>query len=175
MMLLATCCLVASVAHGPATPSPHMPWEPLLTDPRSDVEVDRSRIRREHGFAEIWVRSRGKPEAIAAEFVAAGVEADRVERVRAAFQRSEHLWSFRCEDRTHALAYSAYYATDGSLISDFKVGQLTYWPVQPDTVGVRLLQAACGDRHAGAPDGDADGDGDGDGDGDEESTAAAPR
>jgi hypothetical protein len=162
MMLIATCCLIASVARGPAAASPHMPWEPLLADPRSDVEIDRSRISREYGFAEIWVRLRGKPEAIAAEFIAAGVDADRVDRVRAEFLRSEHLWSFRCRDRSHALAYSAYYATDGSLISEFKVGQRAYWPVQPDTVGVRLLQAACGENHADAGD-----------DGDEDGTAAA--
>jgi hypothetical protein len=164
MMLLATCCLIGSALHGPAA-SPHQPWEPLLADPRSAVEIDRARIRREHGFVEVWVRSRGRPDAIAAEFEAAGVPADGIARVRKAFDRSEHLWSFHCEGGTHALAYSAYYATDGTLIRDFRIDRRAYWPVQPDTVGVRLLQVACGERRADEPPdgGDATDEGGGDG------------
>jgi hypothetical protein len=148
MMLLATCCLIGALANGSTAASPHTPWEPLLADPKSKVEIDRTRVSRAHGFVEIWVRSRGQPESIAQEFVAAGESPERVERIRTAFERSEHLWSFHCEAGTHALAYSAYYATDGSLIRDFNVGRRAYWPVVPDTVGTRLLHAACGEPGA---------------------------
>jgi hypothetical protein len=55
-----------------------------------------------------------------------------------------HLWSFHCDDGSHALAVSAYYATDGALIREFRPAQRAYWPVQPDTIGQRLLGLACG-------------------------------
>ncbi|HYF59556.1 MAG TPA: hypothetical protein VEA81_11425, partial [Burkholderiaceae bacterium] len=82
--------------------------------------------------------------AVASEFASAGAEPTAIERVRASLSHSEHLWSFQCEDRTHALAYSAYYATDGTLIRDFSVERREYWPVREDTLGQRLLDEACG-------------------------------
>lgn len=147
MHLLATCCLFTALASPfeAASPvaSPYPAWEPLLPDPRHTVEIDRRRLRRERGFVDVWIRNRGRPEAVAKEFEAAGVHPARTARVRAALGHSEHLWSFYCEDGTHALAYSAYYAVDGTLIQDFTVRRPTYWPVQADTVGRRLMQAAC--------------------------------
>lgn len=157
MHLLATCCLLTALATpldgASSFASPYPAWEPLLPDPRQSLEIDRTRLRRDRGFVEVWVRNRGRPEAVAREFEAAGVDPERTARVRREFDRSEHLWSFYCADGTHALGYSAYYAVDGSLIQEFRVPLRTYWPVQADTVGRRLMQAACGaSRIAGTED-----------------------
>jgi hypothetical protein len=158
MMLIATCCTIAALS-APAPASPHPGWEPLIDGARTPIEIDRRRIMRQRGFADVWVRASGDPATVAAEFEAAGAGADEIERVRAGLRYSEHLWSFYCEDGTHSLAYSAYYAQDGSLIRAFEVSQRAYWPVQPDTVGQRLLSAACGAKQASAGDDDeTDGD-----------------
>ncbi|RPH42587.1 MAG: hypothetical protein EHM87_16395 [Burkholderiales bacterium] len=151
-MLLAACCTAALLA---GTPPPYPAWEPLAEALRPSVEIDRRRIVRDRGFVEVWVRTRGEPAAVAREFAAAGEPDETVARVRTALGHSEHLWSFQCEDRTHALAVSAYWATDGSPIRRFDVTRRAYWPVQPDTVGQRLLRAACGpaDRDTLARDG----------------------
>lgn len=144
MILLAACCtLLASMPDAPAAPSPHLGWEPLAADLRLPVEIDRRRVRREHGFVDVWIRSRDRPDSVAGEFVAAGVEAEAVERVRRSFHHAEHLWSFHCEGGTHALAHAAYFADDGTLIRSFPVELRAYWPVVPDTVGKRIQQVAC--------------------------------
>jgi hypothetical protein len=144
MILLAACCtLLASMPDAPAVTSPHLGWEPLAADLRLPVEIDRRRVRREHGFVDVWVRSRDRPESVAGEFVAAGVGPDAVERVRRSFHHAEHLWSFHCAGGTHALAHAAYFARDGSLIRAFPVERRAYWPVVPDTVGKRIQRVAC--------------------------------
>jgi hypothetical protein len=144
MVLLAVCCaLLASMPDAPSAPSPHPGWEPLAADLRLPVEIDRRRVRRAHGFVEIWVRSRDRAESVAGEFAAAGVGPDAVERVRRNFHHAEHLWSFHCEGGTHALAHAAYFADDGTLIRAFPVERRAYWPVAPDTLGKRIQQVAC--------------------------------
>jgi hypothetical protein len=143
MLLLATCCTVGALA-ATSPPSPHAGWEPLGDSLRAGLEIDRTRIVRDGGEVRLRVRATGDRPTVAAEFEAAGAAADDVARVRASLHHSVHAWSFRCEERTHALATSEYYAEDGTLIRAFRIERLSYWPVQPDTVGQRLLAAACG-------------------------------
>jgi hypothetical protein len=140
-MLLAACCSAFLAAGAPA---PYPAWEPIGDGLPHPVEIDRSRIVRDRSFVELWVRTRGERSAVAAEFIDAGAPADTIARVRETLDHSEHLWSFQCEHATHALAVSAYWATDGSLIRRFDVTRRVYWPVQPDTVGQTLLHMACG-------------------------------
>jgi hypothetical protein len=148
MLLLATCCTIAALAAPTAMPYPR--WEPLTDDPRQPVEVDRTRIVRDRGLVQVWIRLRADPEAVAREFEAAGLGEDDVRRVRATLHHSVHRWSFHCDESSHALALSAYYASDGSLIREFRPARHAYWPVQPDSVGQRLLGLACGGGpHAG--------------------------
>ncbi len=147
MSLLATCCTLAALASPAAAPFPR--WEPLADDLRRPVEIDRSRIVRDRGLVEVWIRMRGDADAVAREFEAAGVDEDGVERVRSTLNHSLHLWAFHCDDGSHALAVSAYYSDDGSLIREFRPARRAYWPVQPDTVGHRLLDVACGRAHGG--------------------------
>jgi hypothetical protein len=169
MLLLATCCTIAALA-SPA-PGPHPGWEPLADDLPQPVEIDRRRIVREGGVVDVWIRMRGVPDAVAREFEAAGVGDDEVRRVRASLHHSLHLWSFRCDDASHALAVSAYYSADGTLIREFRPTRRAYWPVQPETVGQRLLGITCGRGQGQAladrddrPDADADDDEAGPGD-----------
>ena len=174
-MLLSACCAAVVLA---SAPSPHGGWSALENGP--SMELDRRRIVRDGARVDVWVRQRGDRDAVAAEFEAAGVGADDVERVRAGLGRSEHRWAFRCDDRMHALAVSAYYATDGALIREFRVERLAWWPVQADTVGQRLLREVCGparrDAVAGSAPDDRDGRDDGDDErADEDDSAAAPR
>ena len=144
-MLLAACCAAALIpALVAGLPASYPAWEPIGDGLRDPVEIDRRRIVRDRGFVEVWVRTRGERSAVAEEFVDAGAPADTIARIRETLDRSEHLWSFQCADRTHALAVSAYWATDGALIGRFDVTRRTYWPVQQDTVGQTLLDAACG-------------------------------
>ena len=102
------------------------------------------RIVRDGGLVDVWIRLRGDRAAVAREFEAAGEDAASVGRVRASLDHSRHRWSFHCDDGTHALAVSAYYADDGTLIRAFEPARRDWWPVQPDTVGQRLLGLACG-------------------------------
>jgi hypothetical protein len=156
MLLLATCCTVGALAVA-SPPSPHAGWEPLGDNLRAGIEIDRTRIVRDGGEVRLRVRAIGDRPTVAAEFEAAGAAAEDVARVRASLHHSVHAWSFRCEERTHALATSEYFAEDGTLIRAFRVEHLSYWPVQPDTVGQRLLTAACGTTRvaSGADDPDA--------------------
>jgi hypothetical protein len=142
-MLLA-CCTLAALAATPVSSTPHGGWEPLAFESRMRVEIDRRRILRDDGFIDVWIRTRPQRDSVASEFEAAGAPPEQVERVRRALGHSEHLWSFRCEDETHALARSAYYATDGALIRAFDVSRREYWPIRPDTLGERLLDEVCG-------------------------------
>ena len=142
MLLLATCCTIAAL--GAPAPDPHLPWEPLGDDPARRIEVDRVRIVRDGGLVDVWIRLRGDRAAVAREFEAAGEDAASVGRVRASLDHSRHRWSFHCDDGTHALAVSAFFADDGTLIRAFEPARRDWWPVQPDTVGQRLLGLACG-------------------------------
>lgn len=140
-MLLAACCaaLVSTAA-----PSPHTGWSALDDGGPAAMEIDRRRVRRDGAHAEVWVRIRGDRDAVATEFEAAGAAPEDVDRVRRTLGRSEHRWAFRCDEGSHALAVSAYYADDGTLIRAFAVDRPAWWPVEPDTVGDRLLRAVCG-------------------------------
>ena len=109
------------------------------------MEIDRRRIVREGGVVvDVWIRVRGEPDAVAREFEAAGVADDEVRRVRASLHHLLHLWSFHCDDASHALAVSAYYSADGTPIREFRPTRRACRPVQPETVGQRLLGIACG-------------------------------
>jgi hypothetical protein len=142
MLLLATGCTIAALA-SPA-PGRHPGWAPLADDLRQPVEIDRRHIVREGGVVDVWIRMRGDPDMVAREFEAAGVGGDDIRRVRASLHHSLHLWSLHCDDAPHALAVSAYYASDGALIREFRPTQRADRPVQPETVGQRLLGLACG-------------------------------
>lgn len=126
------------------SPGPHPGCEPLDDDSRQPVEIDRRRIVREGGVVDVWIRTRGDPDAVAREFEAVDVEGEAVRRVRASLHRSLHRWSFQCDHASHALAVSAYYAADGSPIREFGPTRRSCWPVQPETVGQRPLGFACG-------------------------------
>ncbi|MCZ8102275.1 MAG: hypothetical protein O9972_30820, partial [Burkholderiales bacterium] len=65
------------------SPGPHPGCEPLDDDSRQPVEIDRRRIVREGGVVDVWIRTRGDPDAVAREIEAVDVEGEAVLRVRA--------------------------------------------------------------------------------------------
>lgn len=140
-MLLTACCAALIVS---GAPTPHAGWSPLDDAQPAAMELDRDRLRRDGAQVEVWIRLRGDRQAVASEFEAAGAAPEDTERVRRTLGRSEHRWSFRCDDASHALAVSTYYDTAGALIREFRVASPAWWPVQPDTVGHRLLREVCG-------------------------------
>lgn len=144
-MLLAACCAAIVIASGP---SPDGGWSTLEVGAGAPLQIDRRRIRRDGARVEVWVRVRGDRGTVAAEFEAAGADAASIERVRRALGRSEHRWTFGCDDRSHALTDSIYYADDGTLIRAFRDPRPIRWPVRPDTVGQRMMRAVCGDGDA---------------------------